>query len=191
MGRIERIAHGAYRHSATADDGFDELRAIWKLTAPNRFTHERMRHGEWDGVAVCGATASCILGVGDLYLAPYQLAVRKRFNSRRRDVIYMRLDIPRDDVTWERGIPVTRPEMTVATLVWAREDPSLVADAFVDAVRRYGASLFDIRRMERLLGEERYAQLLVDARISGDGLRRLVELDGLGHVAIAEGISNG
>ena len=42
-GRIERVAQGAYRLASVADDGLDELRAIWKLTAPPAFSHERAK----------------------------------------------------------------------------------------------------------------------------------------------------
>lgn len=190
-GRIERIAQGAYRLAATADDGLDELRAAWKLTAPSRFSHERVRGEGWDGVAVCGPTASYVLGIGDFYASPYHIAAPKRINSRRPGVRFVRADVAREDVVWLGGLPVTRPEVTIAELVRLGEDPSLVADAFVDAVRKYGATTLDIDRVEALLGKRAYEQVSGNAGIRQEGPRRLTRLDELGHVAIVEGVGDG
>ncbi len=53
-GRLERIVRGAYRMVGSASSFTDELAAIWKLTAPAKFSHERMRVPEWDGIAIGG-----------------------------------------------------------------------------------------------------------------------------------------
>ena len=189
-GRIERIEHGAYRLAASEDDGLDELRAYWKLTVPSAFTHERSAREEWDGIAVCGPTAAHILEIGDFYAAPYHIAAPRRINSRKKDVRFVRLDIPREDVIWRAGLPVTRPEATLAFLARGFEDPSLVADAFVDAVRRHGSTSFDINKLKRLLGDGPYARLIEDAGItSGGESRKLVDLDEFGHVAIADRVA--
>lgn len=186
-GRIERVAQGAYRLAATADDGLDELRAIWKLTAPAAFSHERARAEGWDGVAVCGPTAAYVLGIGDFYASPYHVASPRRINSRREDARFVRASVAREDVVWRDGLPVTRPEATLSMLVRLGEDPSLVADAFVDAVRAYGATSLDLERAEALLGRRAFGRILEDAGIGPHGSRRLVRLDGLGHVALVEG----
>ncbi|WP_462382672.1 hypothetical protein [Senegalimassilia anaerobia] len=55
----------------------------------------------------------------------------------------------RRDVSFEQGIPVTRPERTVFDLMLDREDPSLVADALRDAVSSSGG--FDFARLEEML----------------------------------------
>ena len=185
-GRVERIAQGAYRLASTADDGLDELRAVWKLTAPASFSHERSKVEGWDGIAVCGPTAAYVLGVGDFYARPYHIATPRRINSRRSDVRFVRADVGREDVVWRDGLPVTCPEATVAFLARGFEDPSLVADAFVDAVREYGSTLLDVKRLERLLGKRSFQQLIADAGIFQNGSRSLVNLDDLGHVAIVE-----
>lgn len=185
-GRIERIAQGAYRYASAEDDGYDELRALWKLTNPDSFSYERMSRNAWDGVAICGPTASAILEIGDLYATPYHISVPRRFNSRKAGVIYIRHDISRDDITWIKGLPVTTPAATIATLVWEHEDPSLVADVFTDAVRKYGATTLNIRNLEEMLGEARYKQLLEGALIYPGSGRRLIPLDKLGHVALME-----
>ena len=56
-GRAERIAHGAYRLAGSQGDFTDELAAVWKLTNPAAFTHERIEVGAWDGIAIGGSTA--------------------------------------------------------------------------------------------------------------------------------------
>ena len=189
-GRIERVAQGAYRLASVADDGLDELRAIWKLTVPSAFSHERAKVEGWDGIAICGPTAAYILGVGDFYASPYHIVAPRRINSRRGGVRFVRADVAREDVFWRDGLPLTRPDMTIASLVLLGEDPSLVADAFIDAVRTYGATSLDIERVKALLGEREFERVLWDAGIGPGGHRRLMRLDGLGHVAIVEGIGN-
>ena len=86
---------------------------------------------------------------------------------------------------------MTRPEATIAMLVRLGEDPSLVADAFVDAVRTYGPTSLDVGRAEALLGGRAFERVLADAGMGPEGPRRLVRLDGHGHVAIVEGVGDG
>ena len=50
VGRLERVAHGAYRLSGAPSSETDELAAIWKLTASTAFSWERQ--AKWDGVVV-------------------------------------------------------------------------------------------------------------------------------------------
>ena len=80
VGRIVRIAHGAYRFAGAPASQFDELVALWKLTAPSQFTRERV--AAWDGVVVGGHSAAFIHNIGDFFLEPYRLYTRQRFNSR-------------------------------------------------------------------------------------------------------------
>lgn len=56
VGRLECVAHGAYRLSGAPSSETDELAAIWKLTASTAFSWERQ--AKWDGVAVGGSTAA-------------------------------------------------------------------------------------------------------------------------------------
>ena len=72
-GRLLRVMHGAYRMAGVPSAETDELEAIWKLTAPSLFTHERVQPSAWDGIAAGGATAASIHGIGDFYLSPYVL----------------------------------------------------------------------------------------------------------------------
>lgn len=144
-GRAERICRGAYRLASTQARGTDELAAVWKLTDPARFTWERQ--AEWDGVAVGGATAASLLGIGDFFASPYRLYTPKRFNSRLRAASFCARGIDARDITWELGLPLTKPERTLVDLCLDCEDPSLVADAYRDAER----SGLDLARLEELI----------------------------------------
>lgn len=183
-GRAERIRHGAYRMAATGGSD-DDLVAAYKLTAPGTFTHERMGAG-FDGVAACGATAAHVLGIGDLHPHPWEIAVPKRFNSRMSGVRFRTMPLERDDVVWIGGLPVTRAERTIADLLAGHEEGSLVADALVGAIRRYGSTELDIGRLEGFIGPGRLGSLLASAGICAGGRWELVRVDGLGHVAVKE-----
>ena len=185
-GRIERLRHGAYRLASLPATELDDLVAAYKLTSPDRFTHERMGEG-FDGVAACGATAAHVIGIGDLEPEPWEIAARKRFNSRMGNVRFRVMDLARDDVTWTGGgFPVTRVERTISDLArWAAEESQL-ANVLVDAIRRYGATELDMQRLRSLLGGDRLRSLLSAAGAYEGGPRELVEIDGLGHVALIE-----
>lgn len=185
-GRIERVRHGAYRLASSIGSPLDDLAAVYKLTAPDRFTHERMGGG-FDGAAVCGATAAYVLGIGDLQPEPWEIAVPRRFNSRMDGARFRVMGLGRDDVVWaDGGFPVTRVERTVDSLARDSVEESLLADVLVDAIRRYGATELDVRLLRGLLGEERMRSLLAAAGAYDGGPRELVEIDGLGHVALVE-----
>lgn len=184
VGKVERVAHGAYRLTASLDDGLDGLRAAYKLTVPEKWTHERMR--SFDGFAVSGVTAAHIHGIGDLHPDPYEIVTPRRFNSRMEGVRFTIKSLSESDIVWKSGVPVTRVEATIVSLVDNGEDTSLVADAFMEAVRKYGATDMDIRMLRAQLGAERYNELLCAAGIAPYGAIDLVETDNAGHVALIE-----
>ena len=128
-GRIERIAHGAYRLVGSGSKQTDELAAAWKLTAPDRFAHERMQAEAWDGVAVGGATAAFCFSIGDFYLSPYRIYAPRRINSRNKAASFAVRKVARDEVSFASGLPVTTPERTIFDLVADDGDLSPVADA--------------------------------------------------------------
>lgn len=176
-GRLERVVRGAYRMVGSGSSFADELAAIWKLTAPAKFTHERVRVADWDGIAVGGSTASALLGIGDLQLSPYRLYAPRRINTRNPSASFARREVARGEVTFESGLPVTRPERTVFDLVADDEDLSLVADTLDDASRKYWD--FDYGRLQRLFegryGEKRgcgiFRSLMEEAGLLGKGTR--------------------
>lgn len=182
--RIERICHGAYRLSSTAPSELDYLRAAYKLTVPRAFSHERI--GAFDGVAVCGRTAAYLLNIGDMQPTPWQLAVPNRFNSRMEGVRFRTMRLSSDDVTWVEGLPVTLVEPTLRRMLEDHEEESLVADAFIDAVRLYGSTRFDMGRLQSELGRAGMDALLTAAGSHDGGPYELLSIDSLGHVALRE-----
>lgn len=149
-GRLARIAHGAYRMAGVPPTEHDELIAIWKLTRPALFFHERASMEGWDGIAVCGHTAASVLRLGDFYASPYRLATPRRMRSNASSATFATRRVAREDVFFSEGLPVTRPERTLVDLVLDDEDPSLVAGALVDA-RSKGV---DESRLETLVRSE-------------------------------------
>lgn len=125
----------------------DALAAIWKLTDPARFTWERQ--AEWDGVAVGGTTAASLQGIGDFFASPYRIYAPRRINSRLEAASFAARAINAEDVSWEQGLPLTRPERTLIDLCLDSEDPSPIADAYRDA-RDIG---LDYERLGKLVRE--------------------------------------
>lgn len=134
-GRLERVMRGAYRLVGSRSAHTDELAAIWKLTDPVRFTWERMRPDSWDGVAIGGTTAASLQGIGDFFASPYRIYSPKRINSRLKEAAFSLRKIDPQDISWVRGLPLTRLERTLVDLCLDYEDPSLIADAYHDAER--------------------------------------------------------
>lgn len=134
-GRLERVVRGAYRLVGSGSAHTDEIAAIWKLTDPARFTWERMRPDAWDGVAIGGTTAASLQGIGDFFASPYRIYSPKRINSRLKAASFSVRRIGSQDVSWVRGLPLTRLERTLVDLCLDYEDPSLIADAYHDAER--------------------------------------------------------
>lgn len=135
-GKLTRVAHGAYRSAASPSSPFDTAAAAWKLTDADKMSHERMQASNWDGITVAGATAASLQGLGDFYLSPFRLLAPRRINTRSEDVRFGIRQVDREDVSFEFGMPVTRPERTLVDLVLDHEDPSLIHDAYQDAVGR-------------------------------------------------------
>jgi predicted transcriptional regulator of viral defense system len=171
-GRLERIAKGAYRLTGSQPTRFDELSAVWKLTAPDKMSHERIFLSSWDGIAIGGTTAASLLGIGDFYLSPYRIFAPKRINSRNTSVRFGIRNIARVDVAFVEGLPVTKIERTLLDLCIDKEDPSLVADTLSDAMNKYAGSI-DYRHLESLFantmepdkGKVCLDSLFADARI--------------------------
>lgn len=174
-GKLERVAHGAYRSAFNPAQQTDELAAIWKLTAPGKLSHERMQRGDWDGVAIGGTTAAALLDIGDFYLSPYRIFAPKRFNTRNPDAHFGIRHINRDDISFAHGIPVTKTERTLVDLVLDNEDPSLIQNAYSDA-------------LQSDLSEAKLAQL-VETECKGRHSKIAREIFGKGHHALQIGTS--
>ncbi len=174
-GRLERVMHGAYRLVGSGLAQQDELVAIWKLTAPSLFAYERMRPDAWDGIAIGGSTAASLQGLGDFFLSPYRIYAPRRINSRNKVASHAVRRVPREDVSFADGLPVTRPERTVFDLVADHEDMSLVADALCDAID--GKSGFDVMKLADLLavkyGTSKASRILDELGVSSDVGRKV------------------
>ena len=174
-GRAVGIARGAYRLVGSGSEQTDELVAAWKLTAPDRFTHERAQAGAWDGVTVGGTTAASLLGIGDFYPSPYRIYAPRRINSRNKAASLAVRKVARDEVSFASGFPATTPESTVFDLVADDEDLSLVADALRSSCA--GSRPIDFNTLEALIhgkyGNNKANQiltsLLADAGIAERG----------------------
>ncbi len=175
-GTLERVVRGAYRMASSPAGELDLAAALWKLTNPAAFTHERL--ASWDGVVVGGATAACALGFGDLYPYPCRIYAPRAIRSTLPEMSAAVRRVDERDVTLQLGIPVTRSERTILDLVLDGEDPSLVADALADAARNLAHPRgFDVARLIELFCESHgrwgapagtLEVLLVDAGVASE-----------------------
>lgn len=147
-GRLERVVRGAYRLVGTAPNELDLATALWKLTAPAAFSHERAVR--WDGIVVGGATAAFALGIGDLHPYPCRMYAPRLIRSKLPGMSAAVRRVDERDVTFRFGTPVTRAERTILDLALDGEDPSLVADVLADAERRLPRTDFDHARLAEL-----------------------------------------
>ena len=143
-GRAERICRGAYRLAGTQSRETDALAAIWRLTDPARPPGSARP----DGVAVGGTTAASLQGIGDFFASPYRIYAPRRINSRLEAATFAARAINAEDVSWEQGLPLTRPERTLIDLCLDSEDPSLIADAYRDA-RDFGLDYEHLGKLVR------------------------------------------
>ena len=125
----------------------DELDAFWKLTNPSLCAWERKR--QWDGIAVSGATAANLQQMGDFYLSPSRMTAPMRINTRNESLSFAKREIAEQDIVWLDGLPVTKPERTLVDLCLDGEDPSLIIDAYHDALGRG----LDTQRLKDLVKE--------------------------------------
>ena len=162
-GRLVRLAHGAYRSAAATSSPTDEIAAAWKLTSPEKMLHERMAYGAWDGIAVGGTTAASLIGIGDFFLTPICMYTPRRLKTRNPDVRSSVRQISREDVGFDHGFAVTRPERTIVDLVLDDEEPSLVRDACDDALEK-GLDLEKLRAIVRQLtpGKARKVRRIIE-----------------------------
>lgn len=137
---LERLTHGVYRVRGADEDEYTDLRAAWLAADPGRTAAERaadLGHP----IVVSHRSAAAVHGIGNMYADRHEMTAPVRKQSRRRDVVVHRADVPRSDITIIRGMLVTTIERTLADL--ARTEPELgdVADALADAYRRGAVDL--------------------------------------------------
>ena len=131
-GLLERLGQGVYRATGVPVDRFEGIKAAWLSIDPKLTAEERLRRAVADAV-VSGTTAAWLHGLGDLVPEPYEFTVPVRRQTQRRELRFRVRQLPLDSVTIREGLPVTTAEQTIADLVAAPTDHSLVADALADA----------------------------------------------------------
>ena len=181
---LDRVAHGVYRDAGAPADEFEGIRAAWLAAEPERTAEERLRDLE-NGVVVMGASAAALHGAGDLPADRHELSTPVRRQTQRSDVGYRHRQLEPGDVTIAQGLPVTTIERTIADLVEARTDLSLVGDVLRDATRT--------RRLDTTRLSELLAPLAARNHLAkGDGtalLDRLNALAGLDATALVRQLS--
>ncbi|MFT8636960.1 MAG: type IV toxin-antitoxin system AbiEi family antitoxin domain-containing protein [Pseudoclavibacter sp.] len=185
-GELVRISHGVYRDAGAPGGAFDDLRAAWLSTDPSRLAYERLAEHPPRAV-VSGESASRLYGIGDLRGSISEFTTPTRKQTQRRDVRYRTRVFPEQDVTVKEGLPVTTRERTIADLVEARQDLSIVGDVLRDAARQ---SRLDTDRLVDLLSP--LAARNGHAKGDGSGLLaelfRIAGIDAEGLAAQAVGI---
>lgn len=183
-GDLERLAQGVYKDPGAPSASHLELRATWLSTAPAELAEDRLKHRPAD-VTVSGESAATLHNIGDLRAMHHELTTPTRRQTQRSDLRYRMRKLNQDDVTVRDGLPVTTVERTVADLIEAQTDLSLVASALADAARNH---TIDLDRLAELLSP--LAARNGHKRGDGDALvRRMLELAGLDRAAIASRIA--
>lgn len=157
-GITTRVAQGVYRFESVPDDVLDRLRAIWISTNPHKTTFERLSN--FDEIVIGGRTAAAIHGLGNFYLSPYTFFTPKRYQSRNTDASFIKRVIDPKDVVTIDGLPVTNVARTIFDLKADHEDPSLLAQALVDAI--YRPDDFDYERLCELFTEQAQSSIKND-----------------------------
>jgi predicted nucleotidyltransferase/predicted transcriptional regulator of viral defense system len=173
-GHLERLAHGVYKDAGAPAGRFDDLHAAWLSTDPKTMGEVRIKDSA-NGVVVAGETAADLHGIGDFRALRHDFVSPTRRQSQRRDIRYRQRALDPGDVMLVHGLPVMTVERTIADLVEALQDLSLIADALRDAS---GVRTIDLDRLRELLaplaGRNGFRK--------GDGaalLHRLMEIAGI------------
>lgn len=133
-GHLERVSHGIYRSAGAPTDRFELLKAAWLSVNPSLTAEQRLAISPPDAV-ISGATAAFLHRLGDLVPEPYEFTVPRRRQTQRSELRFRVRTLPESAITITEGMPVTSPEQTLADLVEARTDLSLVTDALTSAPR--------------------------------------------------------
>lgn len=131
-GQLDRLAHGVYRDAGSPGDEFEDLRAAWLSIDPSRLAEERINDDDHP-IVVSGTTAAWLHSAGDLRPEPFEFTTTRRRQTQRRELRYRVRKLDSSRITIRHGLPVTDLEQTIADLVEARTDLSLVAGVMTAA----------------------------------------------------------
>ncbi|MGN7861279.1 type IV toxin-antitoxin system AbiEi family antitoxin domain-containing protein [Microbacterium sp. 22303] len=139
-GAIERLAQGAYRMAGapTAEPHIDAIRVHWLALG-----------GAEQPVIAAKKTAATLHRIGDWFPAHSEFVTPTRRTTRLSDVRVRTRRLDEVDVVYVDGLPSMKVERTIADLVEAREDPSLISDALLHAAQH--GTLLRPRRLAQLL----------------------------------------
>jgi hypothetical protein len=131
-GHLERLTHGVYREVAVPTTPYDEVRSIWLSLAPEKLAEQRLMRAETD-VVVTGPTAAWLQNLGNLQPAPYEFATRTRRQTADKRIKFRMEKVEPADLEIIEGLPTTNPTRTVADLLTASTDLSLIAQVVADS----------------------------------------------------------
>jgi len=135
-GSLVRVAHGVYRVAGAPIDQWEALRAEWLHTSSDTFAFERLAQSIPSAV-VSGETAAALHRMGSFRALTIEFTTAERKQTQRPGVRFRARTLQTQDVDIQEGLPVTTREKTLADLVSARQDWSLLAEAVTDAVAHY------------------------------------------------------
>ena len=131
-GVLEPVARGVYQVAGAPVPDHRDLRAAWLQLAPEVPAWERTA----DQGVVSHRSAAALFGLSHLPADRHEFTVRRRRQTRRRDVRIHIRPLERGEWVALAGLPATRPARTASDLLWDHEDPEAVAQLIADAIRR-------------------------------------------------------
>lgn len=130
-GALTRVIHGVYRMPGSPETEQELTYATWLALGG-----ARVRAGEVPAVVAAGMTAASLHRIGDFYPDGYDFLVPARRGSRLPGVRFRVRQLQAAEVTYAEGMPILTIERTIADLVEAWTDLSLVADTVRDAIEQ-------------------------------------------------------
>lgn len=137
-GAIERVAQGVYRMAGTPEGELEinRLRIDWLAVGGA-------------GLTVAGKSAAAVHRIGDWFPGMSEFVAPQRRTTRLTGVRLRTRKLEKVDVVYSDGLLTMTVERTIADLVEAREDLSLISVALLHAVQ--GGTLIAPRRLSQLL----------------------------------------
>jgi hypothetical protein len=131
---VRRLRHGVYAMAGVPTDAFEDVRAEWLATDPERTAGER--RADADPVVVSDETAASVLGIGDVVGGGVHFTAARRLQTRQPWVHLHRRQLSGAEFEWVGGLPVTTPRRTIEDLAQSgRWEQSHLRDLALDAVR--------------------------------------------------------
>lgn len=140
-GAIERVDHGIYRMAGAPPQEHEQMLAAWLV-----LDGEGFRPGTQPAATLAGVAAARMHQIGEFWIDRIDFITPKRRTTRRDDIHLRTGALTRDEWTLVDGLPVLTVERTLADLIAAWTDESLVAAALAEAHARGEVNLDLLRR---------------------------------------------